>query len=213
MRDNGEGELVPDPLFSVLHIGTVADRNDPEGLGRVRLLIPGIFQVPSPWALPLGTSGGGSAQRGFFSVPEVGADVGVLFAMGDYERPYYLGANWSKSELPTPLSGLSTADVPNVRVIESKHHLVWLDDRSGSEKIVIRSKSSGKEIMLGDDAATEPFVLGNALNDRIDALFDLLIAHVHPTAVGPSGPPSTAANFTTEKGLFPQVLSETIFGK
>ena len=68
-----------DPRYTALYIGEVVDRDDPEGLGRVRLRIPGLVDPASSWAFPLGTVGGGSDRRGFFSVPEKGAEVGVLF--------------------------------------------------------------------------------------------------------------------------------------
>ncbi|HEU4405503.1 MAG TPA: phage baseplate assembly protein V, partial [Polyangiaceae bacterium] len=65
-----------------LYIGYVTDRDDPERLGRVRLCIPGVLEPHSAWAWPLGTGGGGSKDCGFFAVPEVGAEVGVLFNQG-----------------------------------------------------------------------------------------------------------------------------------
>jgi len=89
------------PFF---YVGVVADREDPEHLGRVRVRIPGVMEPSSPWALPLGTGGGGSTNRGLFTVPALGAEVGVFFNQGDPKAPHYITGNWGKpggaSEVP-----------------------------------------------------------------------------------------------------------------
>lgn len=147
MRLDDEGELAPDPFYSVMHLGTVSDRDDPEKLGRVRLLVPGIFETPSPWAFPLGT-GGGSTARGSFFTPEKGATVAVFFALGNYERPHFLAGHWARGEAPTYLDGMSATDTPNVRVIETKNFLLVFDDRSGSEQLLLKEKGSGNLIKV-----------------------------------------------------------------
>ena len=85
------------PRHYGLHIGYVTDRNDPEQLGRVRVCVPGLLEPHSGWAWPLGTSGGGSKNRGFFAVPEVNAEVAVWFNQGDLCGDlFYLAAQWGK---------------------------------------------------------------------------------------------------------------------
>ena len=87
-----------------MYLGYVTHRDDPEGLGRVRVCIPGLIEPHSAWAWPLGTCGGGSKDRGFFAVPEVGAEVAIFFNQGDPEAPHYISAHWGKpdgmSEVP-----------------------------------------------------------------------------------------------------------------
>ena len=63
-----------------MYVGYVTKRDDEEQLGRVRVCIPGVLEPESAWAWPLGTSGGGSKDRGFFAVPEEGAEVEPLAA-------------------------------------------------------------------------------------------------------------------------------------
>ena len=75
-----------DPRYTALYIGVVTNRKDPEGLGRVKVRIPGLIEPESDFALPLGTLGGGSDRRGLFAVPEVGAEVGILFNQGDVDH-------------------------------------------------------------------------------------------------------------------------------
>ena len=133
-----------------LHIGQVIDRADPERLGRVRVRIPGLIEPASAWAFPLGTAGGGSDRRGFFAVPELGAEVGVLFHRGDADRPYYLAGHWGRpggtSEVPEPARDLSPAETPQVRVFETGRFLLVFDDRGGKESLRLQDKLSGDHI-------------------------------------------------------------------
>src|SRR5215831_13124728 len=87
-----------DPRYTALYIGHVVDRADPEGLGRVRVRIPGLVEPASAWAYPLGTLGGGSDRRGFFCVPEQGAEVGVLFCQGDVGKLFGIRGPFSTSQ-------------------------------------------------------------------------------------------------------------------
>ncbi len=97
---------VVDPESGLLgmYVGYIADRKDPEGLGRVRICVPGVREPFSARAWPLGTSGGGMKDHGFFAVPEEGAEVALFFNQGDVDAPYYLSAQWGKpkgeSEVP-----------------------------------------------------------------------------------------------------------------
>jgi uncharacterized protein involved in type VI secretion and phage assembly len=133
-----------------LYIGEVVDRDDPEGLGRVRVRIPGLVEPASAWAFPLGTVGGGSDRRGFFSVPEKGAECGVLFHQGDVDHPYYLCGHWGKpngeAEVPEPARGLPKEEAPQVRAFETGRFLFVFDDREGKEALVVKDKTSGDQI-------------------------------------------------------------------
>jgi len=139
-----------DPRYTALYIGEVVDRDDPEGLGRVRVRIPGLIDPASPWAFPLGTVGGGSDRRGFFSVPEKGAEVGVLFHQGDVDHPFYLCGHWGKpngkAEVPEPARDLPKEEVPQVRAFETDRFLLVFDDRAGKEAFLIKDKKSGDQI-------------------------------------------------------------------
>lgn len=145
-----------DPRYTALYIGDVVDREDPEGLGRVRVRIPGLVDPASAWAFPLGTVGGGSDRRGFFAVPEKGAEVGVLFHQGDVDHPFYLCGHWGKpdgkAEVPEPVRDLSKEDAPKVRAFETERFLLVFDDRSGSEKLLLKDKST--EDLITIDAGT-----------------------------------------------------------
>jgi uncharacterized protein involved in type VI secretion and phage assembly len=139
-----------DPRYTALYIGHVVDREDPEGLGRVRVRIPGLVEPASAWAFPLGTVGGGSDRRGFFCVPEKGAEVGVLFSQGDVDHPYYLAGHWGRPggqvEVPEPVRGLAKSDVPDIRAFETGRFLLVFDDRGGKESLAIKDKTSGDQV-------------------------------------------------------------------
>lgn len=145
-----------DPRYTALYIGHVVDREDPECLGRVRVRIPGLVEPASAWAFPLGTLGGGSDKRGFYSVPEKGAEVGVLFHQGDIDHPFYLSGHWGRpggnTEVPEPVRGLSKEDAPKVRAFETERFLLVFDERSGSEGLLLKDKASGDLITI--DAGT-----------------------------------------------------------
>lgn len=139
-----------DPRYTALYIGEVVDREDPESLGRVRVRVPGLVDPASAWAFPLGTVGGGSDRRGFFSVPEKGAEVGVLFHQGDIDHPFYLCGHWGKpggtAEVPEPARDLPKEDAPNVRAFETGRFLLVFDDRAGKEAFLVKDKKSGDQI-------------------------------------------------------------------
>lgn len=63
--------------------------------------------------------------------------------------------------------------------------------------------------------ADEPFVLGNVLKTKLEALIDAILACTVPTAWGPSGPISAgagAAQLNTIKAALADILSTFIFG-
>jgi hypothetical protein len=168
---------VPDQRLLGLHIGHVVDRADPLKLGRVRVRIPGLIQEASAWAFPLGTLGGGSDRRGFFAVPEYGAEVGVLFQEGDVERPYYLAGHWGlpggSTEIPDPARGLSKDETPQVRVFESRRFLLVFDDRVGHETLRIEDKLSHDQIEFDGMALGMTVKATSALILKADGLINI----------------------------------------
>ena len=141
-----------DPRFTALYIGEVVDREDPEGIGRVRVRVPGLVEPASAWAYPLAPVGGGSDSRGFYAVPEKGSEVGVLFHQGDVDHPYYLCGHWGKpdgnAEVPTPVKNLAKEEAPKVRAFETARFLLVFDDRSGKEQLLLKDKSTEDLILI-----------------------------------------------------------------
>ena len=132
-------------------VGLVLDNQDPNGLGRVKINLPGLSEDESGhWArvaAPMAGSG-----RGMFFLPEKNDEVLVAFEQGDITRPYVLGSLWNSQDKPPE----ANADGQNnVRVIKSRSgHSVRFDDTVGAEKIEITDKSGGNSVTLDTKNST-----------------------------------------------------------
>ena len=192
--------------------GIVVDNNDPEKLGRLKVKVPSVLgnDVVTGWAMPC-LPFGGAKDQGFFFIPAVDAGVWVEFEAGDLEYPIWVGTFWSKpggtTELPKPADAQSP---PTSKILKTvKKHLIELADEDGGEHITISEKDArnmvtldengvvveSSQIKLGSQDAFEPVVLGIQL-------LRWLATHVHPTSMGPSGPPTpppTTTDFCSQQ--------------
>lgn len=125
-----------------LHIGYVTNRDDPEGLGRVQVCIPGLIEPHSEWAWPLGTCGGGSKDRGFFAVPEVGAEAGILFNRGDLQAPFWLAGHWGRPGGVSEVPEEAQRTPPDNRVIATETFRIELDESKGSRKLKLTNRKT-----------------------------------------------------------------------
>ena len=128
-----------------LLIGLVVDNQDPEGLGRVKINLPGVAEDEGGhWArLAAPMAGDG---RGMFFLPEKDDEVLVAFEQGDVTRPYVLGALWNGKDKP-PEANLDGQN--NLRLIKSRSgHLIRFDDSDGGEKIEIIDKSGENSLTI-----------------------------------------------------------------
>lgn len=137
-----------------LEIGYVTDRNDPEGLGRVQVCIPGLIEPNSGWAWPLGTSGGGSAGCGIFAVPEVGAECGILFARGSLDHIFYLSAHWGKPGGVSEVPAEAQKSPPDNRVIATKTFRIEMDETAGARRLKITNLANDDAIVLDAESNT-----------------------------------------------------------
>jgi hypothetical protein len=142
---------VTDPRLFGMFVGFVVDRDDPKELGRVKVSIPGFLEPNSTWAWPLGTCGGGSKDRGFFAVPELNAEVGILFNQGEISAPYYITTNWGmpggESEVPEE----AQKSPPNNRVIATETFRIEMDESENDHKLRLLNKRTGDQIVLDAD--------------------------------------------------------------
>jgi len=149
-----------DRRFMGLYVGQVVDRDDPEGLGRVKVNVPGLLEPSSTWAWPLGSPGGGTAQRGTFDPPAVEATVGVLFNQGEVEEPYYMTGPWGApggtSDIPTGAQVGEGDDLRDrqVAVQEDGEWRLTRDSRtaSGGQRWLLEHIGTGLSVFL-DGAA------------------------------------------------------------
>lgn len=136
------------PRYFGLYRGLVVDNVDPEKMGRVTIVIPGLVEPASNWAWPF-AMGGGSSQNGGWDVPKKGASVGVFFHAGDIDEPNYVNGWYARNEAPSPVAGNSPENAANkIKCFESDDHLVVLDGVKG--QVLIKDKKSGLLISMKD---------------------------------------------------------------
>ena len=115
--------------------GIVADVNDPETRGRIKVLVPSVLgEGVSQWAEPAFPYGGGPGF-GFVMVPPVDSAVLVEFIEGDPSAPLWTGAFWRPADQPP--EEYSGQPVKVLRT-ERGHRLVF-DDTEGQETVTLRS--------------------------------------------------------------------------
>jgi hypothetical protein len=131
-----------------LFIGFVVDRNDPEQLGRVRCCIPGVMEPYGPWAWPLGTVGGGSRDRGFFAVPEVGAEVAIWFNQGSIDDPFFTPAHWGKPRGRSEVPEEARRTPPDNRVLATETFRIELDESQGGRRLKITNRVTDDHLVL-----------------------------------------------------------------
>ena len=131
-----------------MYVGYVTHRSDPEGLGRVRVCIPGVLEPHSAWAWPLGTCGGGFKDRGFFAVPEEGAEVAAFFNQGDVDAPYYLSAQWGKPDGESEVPEEAQKDPPDNRVFATPTFRIELDESEDARKLKLTNRKTGDYLLF-----------------------------------------------------------------
>ncbi len=115
-------------LIPYLCEGTVVNRNDPEGLGRVTVRIEGLFDETA-WAWPKGS---GSRRWGRNVVPPAGALVNVQFLGGHPRLPVY-----EPGRIVRPRDGdnrFPEFEDPDVAVFGIGPFRVVINNRAGQER-------------------------------------------------------------------------------
>jgi uncharacterized protein involved in type VI secretion and phage assembly len=178
--DNGIERIVADLVQKIEHSffgkyrGLVVDNADPQKLGRLKVRVPSLLgdQVVTGWATPCAPYGG-AADQGMLLVPEVGAGVWVEFEEGDLEFPIWVGTFWSKpsgnSELPKPngddgAEAGEVQDPPTRKTLKTlKGHTIQLEDKDGSESILIVEGQKKHFVLINQDGITIQDAAGNSL--------------------------------------------------
>jgi uncharacterized protein involved in type VI secretion and phage assembly len=178
--------------------GFVADRDDPERLGRLRVRVPSLLADALPgWAWPVTPYGG--AGIGLFALPQPEDIVWVEFMEGDLAHPLWSGCAWAKpggnSELPRD----ALDSYPDAVVLRTASgHAVVLTDVNGQERITIRA-AGGCELVLDPNASRVTVTAGEIVlrgaGGEVQELAtksfvrDVYDTHTHVTAVGTSATP------------------------
>lgn len=128
-------------------IGLVTDVDDPLGQGRVQIKLPWLSDDPHGWA-PVASPMAGD-KRGYWFMPEIDDEALVVFLQGDSDHPFVIGFLHNGVDTP-PVESIDK----HVRRVQSvAGHVVDLDDRSGQEKVHVRT-NGGNVLDLRDSDVT-----------------------------------------------------------
>lgn len=195
-----------DTQYFGFYKGSVADTNDTDNLGRLKLSVPQIYgdETYDYWAYPLGLFAG--KDIGFFAIPNKGDNVWVTFENGDPRYPLWCYGWWGDNQAP------KTAK-PEVKVLQTtKGHKIEFDDEKGilrvsdCNKNVVEMNDKGVSIISNNislgklDKSKEPAVLGDTLEKLLQQMMeDLGNVKTIQTSNGVTAALNTAANWGTFK--------------
>jgi uncharacterized protein involved in type VI secretion and phage assembly len=126
--------------------GQVTDNEDPDNLGRIKAKVPALLgDEELGWALPA-FAYGGTAEQGFFALPDAGAGVWIEFEGGDLSYPIWSGTWYSSGAIPESAKAakkvLKTAAGHKI-VFDDDGETLEITDKSGN---TIKMDSNGIEI-------------------------------------------------------------------
>ncbi|MFN3389085.1 MAG: phage baseplate assembly protein V [Allosphingosinicella sp.] len=126
--------------------GLVSNNSDDQKRGRLQVTVPAIFNTQPVWALPCVPSASPDGS-GFFSMPDVGANVWVEFEAGNLDFPIWSGCFW-------PDGAVDPADgVPGVKFWRTKNFVIRIDDDAG--ELTIEKTGGGKLKLSATELSTE----------------------------------------------------------
>lgn len=198
----------------------VVDTEDPLKLNRLRLRVPHLNALADDdtWAWP--TASWGGKDYGMQLLPNKGDMVWVEFQYGNPDYPIWSHASYAEGELPVEFKttkhyGFKTPRGTLVLINDNKETeevLIKLNNKEEWVKIIKEElEIEAKLIKLGKDGE-EKAVMGETLlnkmediMDKLDETYQATITHIHPTNVGPSGPPTNATTFTQLRQSMTQI--------
>lgn len=149
--------------------GKVVDNEDPDKLGRVKILVFGFYdELPKsalPWAVPDISYIGGT--NGSFIIPEVGTFVRGYFDQGDIQKPIYDSVAFSMQ------TALNAVKNPSIMKFEDyPHKMVLMETDQGDYLTLNRADGetrfhhrTGLDITVGADGSLH-INIGGKLNQQ-----------------------------------------------
>lgn len=131
--------------------GFVVDREDPDKLGRLKLMVPSVLgEEVTGWALPC-LPYGGMDNIGMSFIPEVDAQVWVEFEEGLVSHPIWTGTFWQPEQaMPTGEDAQPTRKILRTQ----SGHSIELEDKEDEEEILI-THSGGAIFKIDNNGSIE----------------------------------------------------------
>lgn len=149
--------------------GRVSDNDDPQKRGRLQVIVPTLFTDHAVWALPCVPMANPDGS-GFFSIPDVDANVWVEFEAGNLEYPIWSGCFWAEN-------AVAAADASaSVKFWRTKNFVIRIDDDAGD--LTIEKTGGGKlrisATELSAEADSVVQIAGSRKTTLSQASFDML---------------------------------------
>lgn len=149
--------------------GFVRSIDDPDGLHRALVEIPGFADEPGLWCAPFG---GGAADHGGHVRAVVGQGVFVLFPAGDVDtQPHYLPGAWARptqgSQAPGAFRDLPPERAALVSALALDGFTVAVDGHGDSRQLCVVDDRLGTKIQL--NGLTGEVVIESAVSLKIKA--------------------------------------------
>jgi uncharacterized protein involved in type VI secretion and phage assembly len=162
MRAGGPRTPSGDMTLFGVYYGIVTQNKDPDAMCRVKIRLPWLDQGDvdqTQWAL-IATPMAGD-KYGWYTIPDVGDVVAVMFLAGDIAHPVVLGGVWSKTDNPPEdnsaqkdeFRGYRSRAGSRVVFDDSSNGKVYFADKTDKNALVVGSfqkGSSGPNARHGD---------------------------------------------------------------
>ena len=152
MRAGGPRRESLDLTQYALHYGIVTQNKDPDNLNRIKVQLPWLDHGDTDqtaWAQLMTPMEGN--KWGWYTVPDIGDVVAVMFIAGDSSQPVILGGVWSKPDF-SPETNEDGKN--NFRGYRSRvGHRLILDD-GDNVKVVLADKTTKNMIGIGTFATS-----------------------------------------------------------
>ena len=186
-------------MIASVHFGVVVANSDPKRQGRLKIRVDDVEEglpLGDEWIPPTFPFAG--KDRGFFFVPNVGAQVEVELQSDDDAAVDDVAARWRGvlySDVD-PVPSEFTSSYGSRGGLKVGGEVLLFDEAQGVTAVV------SSNVRLGEESASHPVVRGDTLNSALDAFLTSM------AAASSFGQINTAA--TTLKGLLSTWLSSKV---